>query len=54
MLFAIRDLHLPNNIAIWEIPLTQIMLLYRQHLQNSGCSVGIDIATKDMIDKGLI
>jgi hypothetical protein len=53
MLFAIRELHLSNQIAIWETPLSLILLLYRQHLENEGGSVGIDITTKDMIDAGL-
>jgi hypothetical protein len=30
------------------------MLLYRQHIENLGGNAGIDIATKDMIDEGLI
>ena len=52
MLFAIRDLHYDNDLAIWEIPLSLILLLYRQHILNEGGTVGMDIATKDMIDEG--
>lgn len=52
LLFAIRDLHYDNDLAIWDIPLSLILLLYRQYIINEGGKVGMDIATKDMIDAG--
>lgn len=52
LLFAIRELKYKNDEALWDISLSLILLLYRQHMENEGGEVGMDIATKDMIDEG--
>ena len=53
--FGTKELSISTDDIIWNIPLTQIMLLLRQHIYvNDKKHSGIDLATIEQIDSGEI